>query len=48
MFYQSSLLVVLSYVINPVMFLFAMLVSSVKTLDFRSIGRHLVPHNVLI
>jgi hypothetical protein len=45
---QSSLVVVLLYVINPKMFLSSMLVSSINTPDFHYIGHHLLSHKVLI
>jgi hypothetical protein len=48
MLYQSFLLAVLSYVINPEMFLSTMLASSINALDFRFISHHLMPHIILI
>jgi hypothetical protein len=45
---RSSLLVVLSYLITPEMFLSTMLISWVDTLDIHSIDHHLVLHSVLI
>jgi hypothetical protein len=45
---QNFLLLVGLYVVNPEMFLSAMLVSPVDILKFCSIGHHLVLHNALI